>query len=128
MQPLHAVQPWLTQVWPAPHAEHEAPALPQAESPVPGWQVPVPSRQPVQPPAHDPALQLWPAEQVAHTAPPVPHAEFEVPSWQVPFESRHPLHELLTQCPPEQTWPLPHTWHADPPVPHALVEVAMVKQ
>ncbi len=102
-----------------PQATQDAPAVPQAATAVPDWQL-VPSQQPAahcpgpeQLVMHVPPVQVWPAPQAAapphvqvpvaeqpsavlpqltHAAPPVPQAVGSAPDWQLTPLQHPPLH------------------------------------
>jgi hypothetical protein len=87
---------------------HATPPVPQTPSWLPGWQLPLPSQQPL---GHVPPLQLLgggalqvcvvteqdePAAQAAHAVPLAPQAAGRFPGWHAPLESQQPFGQLLT--------------------------------
>ncbi len=110
---------------PAPQSVQVAPVLPQAESPLPGWQVPLcvhpvqqtPLRQvpapllqlppvtglvPQAPPAQVAVWQVPTGQGITQVAPPEPHLAGEVPSAH-DAPSQQPVQQLpLRHCPPVQ--------------------------
>jgi hypothetical protein len=98
---------------PEPHEVHAAPLAPHAVGWLPGWQVLLPSMQPVQVAAAQVPLapQVAPPWHVAQAPPALPQAEVLLPAWQVPPESQQPWQFVELQVPV-----LPPPVAAPPPV------------